>query len=118
MKCHRLLTFCVTLSQEAQNKVAAFALYQLFPDLSFHLLILEPYASLFLLWEQGGSVTSVNKFEECQEVRRDDFVDSLLNLSPSELITSNVKDDSSNIEHQKTPSPRFAAPARVKSMLS
>ncbi|GAB2283641.1 hypothetical protein Dimus_018144 [Dionaea muscipula] len=98
-------------AEEAQNKVAAFALYQLFPDLPFHLLILEPYASLFELWEQGGSV---NKFEECQEVRRDDFVDSLLNVSPSELITSNVKDDSSNIEHQQTPSPSFAAPARVK----
>ncbi|GAB2229700.1 hypothetical protein Droror1_Dr00013952 [Drosera rotundifolia] len=82
-------------AEEAQNKVAAFTLYRLFPELPFHLLIMEPYASLMDQWEQGESFSKV---EECQDNRRADFVESLLNNRRSEVIASDLKDDSLNIE--------------------
>lgn len=46
------------LSQDAQNRVAAFALCQLFPDLPVHLLIIEPYASLVIQWMEGVDLYS------------------------------------------------------------
>jgi ATP-dependent RNA helicase DHX29 len=39
--------------QDAQNKVAAYALFQLFPDFPIHLLITEPYASVVMKWMEG-----------------------------------------------------------------
>ena len=39
--------------QEAQNRVAAFALYRLFPDMPIQFLIPEPYTSLVIEWEEG-----------------------------------------------------------------
>lgn len=39
--------------QDAQNRVAAFALCHLFPDLPVHLLVTEPYASLVIQWKEG-----------------------------------------------------------------
>ena len=39
--------------QDAQNAVAAYALYQLFPDLPIHLAITEPYASFVIRWREG-----------------------------------------------------------------
>ncbi|KAI7745963.1 hypothetical protein M8C21_029270, partial [Ambrosia artemisiifolia] len=37
-------------AEDAQNRVAAYALYQLFPDLPVHLMMTDPYASLVLQW--------------------------------------------------------------------
>ncbi|CAK9165421.1 unnamed protein product [Ilex paraguariensis] len=72
-------------AEDAQNRVAAFALYRLFQDIPFHLLITEPYASLVRQWEEG-ELTS--KIEDNEEDRRAGFVDSLLNGDRSESITS------------------------------
>jgi hypothetical protein len=41
--------------QEAQSRVAAFALYQLFADLLLRQLLTEPYSSLILRWQEGQS---------------------------------------------------------------
>lgn len=41
--------------QDAQNRVAAFALHQLFPDIPIHLIVTDPYASLILQWKEGNS---------------------------------------------------------------
>ncbi|XP_044488967.1 DExH-box ATP-dependent RNA helicase DExH7, chloroplastic isoform X2 [Mangifera indica] len=62
-------------AEDAQNRVAAFALYHLFPDLPIHLAITEPYASLVLQWIEGESLT---KIEDSEEDRRAGFVDKLL----------------------------------------
>ncbi|XP_042513842.1 DExH-box ATP-dependent RNA helicase DExH7, chloroplastic-like [Macadamia integrifolia] len=67
-------------AEDAQNKVAAFALYRLFPDLPVHQLIVEPYSSFIIKWWEGESAT---KIEESEEVRRADFVDSLLTADNS-----------------------------------
>ncbi|MCH89377.1 ATP-dependent RNA helicase DHX29-like, partial [Trifolium medium] len=40
-------------AEDAQNKVAAYALFQLFPDFPIHLLITEPYASVVMKWMEG-----------------------------------------------------------------
>ncbi|KAF3452627.1 hypothetical protein FNV43_RR03060 [Rhamnella rubrinervis] len=78
-------------SEDAQNKVAAFALYCLFPDLPVHLLITEPYASLVIQWMEGESSINV---EDSEEGRRASFVDSLLkadgsHATPSADVTDN-----------------------------
>ncbi|XP_043705880.1 DExH-box ATP-dependent RNA helicase DExH7, chloroplastic isoform X2 [Telopea speciosissima] len=67
-------------AEDAQNKVAAFALYRLFPDLPVHQLIVEPYSSFIIKCCEGESAT---KIEESEEVRRADFVDSLLTADNS-----------------------------------
>ncbi|KAJ4717401.1 putative ATP-dependent RNA helicase [Melia azedarach] len=66
--------------EDAQNRVAAFALHNLFPDLSIHLAITEPYASLVLQWKQGESSI---KIEDSEEDRRTGFVDQLLSADTS-----------------------------------
>ncbi|KAL9256960.1 DExH-box ATP-dependent RNA helicase DExH7, chloroplastic-like protein [Drosera capensis] len=98
-------------AEEAQNKVAAFTLYRLFPELPFHLLIMEPYASLIDQWEQGESFSKV---EECQDNRRADFVESLLNNRRSEVIASDLKDGSLNIELKMSPSSSSAVMAHAQ----
>ncbi|KAI3408453.1 uncharacterized protein J3R85_020258 [Psidium guajava] len=61
--------------EDGQNKVAAYALCHLFPDLPVHLIITEPYVSLVLHWKEGEQSISN---EASEEDRRADFVDSLL----------------------------------------
>lgn len=50
-----MLIYCALglFGQDAQNRVAAFALHKLFSDLPVHFAITEPYASLVLIWKQG-----------------------------------------------------------------
>ncbi|KAG7588375.1 Helicase superfamily 1/2 ATP-binding domain [Arabidopsis suecica] len=70
--------------QDAQNRVAAFALHKLFSDLPVHFAITEPYASLVLIWKQEESLGIQSKEEE----RRAKFVDSLLEADNFRLTTS------------------------------
>ncbi|XP_061363539.1 DExH-box ATP-dependent RNA helicase DExH7, chloroplastic isoform X2 [Gastrolobium bilobum] len=72
-------------AEDAQNKVAAYALFQLFPDIPVHLPITEPYASLVMKWMEGESLT---RLEDNEEEHRSDFVDSLLNGDGSGAIAS------------------------------
>ncbi|KAL2513889.1 RNA helicase family protein [Forsythia ovata] len=74
-------------AEDAQNKVAAYALHCLFPDLPVHLALSEPYASLVLKWKEGELFTNV---KDNQEDRRAGFVDSLLS---ADRIESNVLAD-------------------------
>ncbi|OMO75195.1 hypothetical protein CCACVL1_16292 [Corchorus capsularis] len=67
-------------AEDAQNRVAAFALCQLFPDLPIQLVVTEPYSSLFFQWKEGESL---NKIEDNEEERRAGFVDWLLNADDS-----------------------------------
>ncbi|KAJ7968010.1 ATP-dependent RNA helicase [Quillaja saponaria] len=77
-------------AEDAQNRVAAFALCHLFPDLPVHLLITEPYASLVMPWMEGESST---RLEDSEEDRRAGFVESLLNGGDSSSNASaNVTD--------------------------
>uniref|UniRef100_A0A7N0SWU3 RNA helicase n=1 Tax=Kalanchoe fedtschenkoi TaxID=63787 RepID=A0A7N0SWU3_KALFE len=87
-------------AEDAQNRVAAFALHQLFPDLPVHLLIAEPYASLVIKWIEGESST---KLEEAIEDRRAEFVDQL--LKEKDDISTNTIDqmDSLREESQQKP---------------
>ncbi|WJX97043.1 RNA helicase [Trifolium repens] len=62
-------------AEDAQNKVAAYALFQLFPDFPIHLLITEPYASVVMKWMEGESLT---KLEDSVEDHKSRFVESLL----------------------------------------
>ncbi|XP_057978145.1 DExH-box ATP-dependent RNA helicase DExH7, chloroplastic isoform X2 [Malania oleifera] len=71
-------------AEDAQNRVSAFALCHLFPDLPVQLLITEPYASLVIQWNEGEPSTSI---ENSVESRRAGFVDSLLNSGNPESIT-------------------------------
>ncbi|KAJ3700380.1 hypothetical protein LUZ61_004085 [Rhynchospora tenuis] len=71
--------------EEAQSKVASFALYQLFADLPICQLLAEPYSSLVLKWKNDALST---KTLEREENRRTRFVDMLLNKAKSNALTS------------------------------
>ncbi|KAL2339337.1 hypothetical protein Fmac_013783 [Flemingia macrophylla] len=66
--------------EDAQNKVAAYALYKLFPDIPVYLPITEPYALLIMKWMEGESSTNL---EDTEKDHRSGFVDSLLNDNSS-----------------------------------
>ncbi|KAL4580736.1 hypothetical protein LXL04_016938 [Taraxacum kok-saghyz] len=84
-------------AEDAQNRVAAFALYQLFPDLPVHLMMSDPYASLVLQWLEGDLSGDVKNIEVD---RRSGFVDSLLNADVSDSVVSMDKDLSVQNDHQ------------------
>ncbi|OVA04113.1 Helicase [Macleaya cordata] len=82
-------------AEDAQNRVATFALYRLFPELPIHQLITEPYSSFVARLEEGESLTEV---ENSVETRRASFVDSLLSADNSGSTTSM---DIMNNSHEK-----------------
>ncbi|VVA94126.1 unnamed protein product [Arabis nemorensis] len=71
--------------EDAQNRVAAFALHKIFSDLPVHFAITEPYASLVLIWKQEELVCTIQSTEED---RRSSFVDRLLEADNFSLTTS------------------------------
>nr|XP_027190710.1 DExH-box ATP-dependent RNA helicase DExH7, chloroplastic isoform X2 [Cicer arietinum] len=77
-------------AEDAQNKVAAYALFQLFPDVPVHLLITEPYALAVIKWMEGESLT---KLEDSVEDHKSRFVESLLSGDGSgETVSADVTD--------------------------
>nr|XP_043628822.1 DExH-box ATP-dependent RNA helicase DExH7, chloroplastic [Erigeron canadensis] len=83
-------------AEDAQNRVAAFALYQLFPDLPVHLMMTDPYASLVLQWLEGDLSGDVKNTEVD---RRAGFVDSLLDAN---VISADLLDTSMQNDYQTT----------------
>ncbi|CAA7396962.1 unnamed protein product [Spirodela intermedia] len=71
--------------EHAQNSVAAFALYQLFPDLPVHELLIEPYFSTVRKWQEDGHMSEPVLSEED---RRTGFVENLLNVDTSGAMHS------------------------------
>ncbi|KAJ3675190.1 hypothetical protein LUZ60_004232 [Juncus effusus] len=71
--------------EEAQNKVAAFAVHQLFAGLPLCEILVEPFSSLISKW-QNDEMSS--KILENQEKRRDEFVEMLLNKRESIIAES------------------------------
>ncbi|EPS73447.1 hypothetical protein M569_01306, partial [Genlisea aurea] len=85
--------------EDAQNKVAAYALNSIFPELPTHFVIPEPYSSLVLKWKEGTLIISAI---EKQEDRRDVFVGSLLGGDSIDNIVADFKDISHQDKSQMT----------------
>ncbi|XVE94165.1 hypothetical protein REPUB_Repub01dG0258300 [Reevesia pubescens] len=87
-------------AEDAQNRVAAFALCQLFPDLPVQLVVTEPYSSLIFQWKEGESL---NKIEDSEEDRRAGFVDWLLNADDSRSKAPNDDTNESALDEFQKP---------------
>uniref|UniRef100_A0A0D9W527 Probable ATP-dependent RNA helicase spindle-E n=1 Tax=Leersia perrieri TaxID=77586 RepID=A0A0D9W527_9ORYZ len=89
--------------EEAQNRVAAFALYQFFADLSLRQLLIEPYASLVLRWQEGDLLSS-SRVMDNEDSRRAGFVDMLLdkdaNTTPHEV--RDASDAATSVDSRST----------------
>ncbi|MBA0823944.1 hypothetical protein Goarm_020637, partial [Gossypium armourianum] len=102
-------------AEDSQNRVAAFALCQLFPDLPTQLIVTEPYSSLIFQWKGGESLT---KIEDNEEDRRAGFVDRLLrdedsrSKAPGHDTNESALDEFQKacLEDNKTPSSSVADP--------
>ncbi|PPR98710.1 hypothetical protein GOBAR_AA21966 [Gossypium barbadense] len=102
-------------AEDAQNRVAAFALCQLFPDLPTQLIVTEPYSSLIFQWKGGESLTKIGDNEED---RRAGFVDRLLrdedsrSKAPGHDTNESALDEfqKTYIEDNKTPCSSVADP--------
>ncbi|KAH7671164.1 RNA helicase protein [Dioscorea alata] len=70
--------------EDAQNKVAAFALSRLFPDLPLSQMVSEPYSSFVTKWEENILPTDL---EESEHNRRSGFVDSLLRDAHQPMVS-------------------------------
>jgi len=79
--------------EEAQSRVAAFALYQFFADLPLRQLLTEPYSSLVLRWQEG-ELLSTSRVLDTEDSRRAGFVDMLLNMDAD---TSHTEDSSAGV---------------------
>ncbi|KZV48665.1 hypothetical protein F511_10351 [Dorcoceras hygrometricum] len=87
---------------DAQNRVAAYALHYLFPDLPVHLALSDPYAS-FVVKLKEGEIWGERKLS--QEHRRAGFVDALLS---TEKVDSIIKADATNSAvHEKIQMPHI-----------
>ncbi|OAY64742.1 ATP-dependent RNA helicase Dhx29 [Ananas comosus] len=71
-------------TMDAQNRVAAFALYQFFPELPLNQMLVEPYSSLVLKWQKDECSSELDN----EDIRRDGFVDMILNTDASGSATS------------------------------
>ncbi|URE11554.1 HA2 [Musa troglodytarum] len=72
-------------SLDAQNKVASYALCQLFPELPLCQMVMEPYSSFVSMWHNDELPANV---VENEDARRAGFVDSLLNADSSLPMSS------------------------------
>lgn len=63
-----LAAACIFLLQDAQNRVAAYALCQLFPDLPIQLVVTEPYSSLSFRWKEGDGLDNYVVFRNAKEL--------------------------------------------------
>ncbi|WOL11159.1 DExH-box ATP-dependent RNA helicase DExH7, chloroplastic isoform X3 [Canna indica] len=71
--------------EDAQNKVASFALCQLFPDLPLCQMLMEPYSSNVSKWHNDELPTNMSGNEDAH---RAGFVDSLLSVNSLLPMTS------------------------------
>ncbi|KAK8951294.1 putative pre-mRNA-splicing factor ATP-dependent RNA helicase [Platanthera zijinensis] len=90
--CHILGNIDEIWKKEAQNKIAAFVLYQLFPNLPFAHLLIEPYASFIM--ERLKEDEFLERVEDNENNRRVEFVDSLLDGVSKPRAPKDVKDES------------------------
>ncbi|KAH9625552.1 hypothetical protein KSS87_023449, partial [Heliosperma pusillum] len=102
---HPEATSLLLCDREAQNRVAAFALCRLFPDMPVQFLISEPYASVLTDWEEGDSSNSI---EDTLNGRRVGFVDSLLQTdSSAEMSSVDVADNSNRDKLEDSEAEQF-----------
>ncbi|KAM0916755.1 hypothetical protein ACQ4PT_010076 [Festuca glaucescens] len=79
--------------QEAQSRVATFALYQLFADLPLRQLLIEPYSSLVLRWQEGElELSSTSRVLDTEDSRRAGFVDMLLDMETHNTLPHQRRD--------------------------
>ncbi|KAJ8476961.1 hypothetical protein OPV22_020688 [Ensete ventricosum] len=71
--------------EDAQNKVASYALCQLFPELPLCQMLMEPYSLFVSMWLNDELPANL---VENEDARRAGFVDSLLNADTSPPISS------------------------------